>query len=366
MIRRRIVGIAGVGLWLVLIAVVAGFQVKADGAEQMFGKLPEGWTAEKSFTASKEQTAAIGDKLSGKIDKLTNTIVSFKEQRLQVNVLHCPTKNDAEKIYKAVLEAHNGIADYALIDDNLVVEFAKCRDIELARGARRALGLELARLDSVARKLIRRIPTGWQVVDSFVVPQEQTDAIAKKLGGRIKNLSNAIFSVKGKRFQVNVIECATSEEAEKIHSSILKMKTDPAFCLKFDNLVVEFVGDDVELAKKAVYELGIKSPPIETMAKDVVSLLVSGDYAKVVKNFDETMKKVLPADKLKAVWDSLIGQVGAFVEQGSVRKEKVLAYDVVFVTCKFEKAVLDTKVVFDNKKRIAGLFFVPAKRSAEK
>jgi len=60
-------------------------------------------------------------------------------------------------------------------------------------------------------------------------------------------LSNTIFSVDGKRFQVNVIECVTPAETEKIYKSILKMKGDPAFCIKLDNSVVEFVGDDVEL-----------------------------------------------------------------------------------------------------------------------
>jgi len=172
---------------------------------------------------------------------------------------------------------------------------------------------------------------------------------------------------------VNVIECVTPAGAEKVHKSILKIKGDPAFCLKLDNLVVEFVGDDVELAKKAVYELGIKpraddakqkqiskGDKLETMAKDFVDLLVKRDYAKAVTNFDGTMTKALPADKLQEVWNTIIAQTGAFVEQLGVRKEKTLQYDVVFVTCKFEKATLDAKVVFDRKKQISGLFFVPS------
>jgi hypothetical protein len=363
---RRILGVTGIGLWLALIAVLLGLQAKANGAERMFKNLPEGWKVEKSFTASREQTAAIGQKLGGRISKLTNTILSFKEQRLQVNVIHCSTAEQAEKIYKGVLEVHNGIADYALIDGNLVFEFAKCYDIQLARQARRALGLELARLDSVARKIIKKIPPGWEVVDSFIAPQEQTATIGKKLGGRIKKLSNTIFLVQAKRFQVNVFDCATPQEAEKICKNILKMKADPAFCLKFSNLIVEFVGGNVELAKKAVYALAIVPPPIETQAKDLVKLLASGNYEKAVGNFDSTMKNALPPDKLKQVWDSLIVQAGAFVEQTGVRKEKILQYDVVFVSCKFEKSILDAKVVFNQKKQISGLFFVPPQSSAEK
>lgn len=360
---RRAIGITGISLWVGLIAAVVGFQAKANGSEQMFKNLPEGWKVEKSFTVSKEQTATISRELGGRIGKLTNTILSFKGQRLQVNVINCPTNEQTEKIHKAVLEGHNGIADYALMEGNLVVEFAKCKDVKLARQARQALGLELARLDSVSRELINQIPAGWEVVDSYIVPQEQTTTIGKKLGGRIKKLSNTIFSVHGKRFQVNVIECMTAHEAEKIHKSILEMKSDPAFCLKLDDMVVEFVGGDAELAKKAVYELGIKPKPRKELAKSVVNLLVNGNYAKVVENFDDTMKKELPADKLKQVWDSLIVQTDAFVEQTGVREEKTLGYDVVFVTCKFEKAVLDAKVVFNQDKQIAGLFFIPSQAS---
>ncbi len=363
---RKMVGIAGIGLWLGLIILVIGLQTKANGSEHMFENLPEGWNVERSFTASKEQTIAFSQKLGGKINKLTNTILSFKGQRLQVNLIYCSTKTDKENIYLAVLEGHNGIADFALKDDNLVVEFTKCSDVELARQTRRALGLELARLDSVAKRIIRKIPADWQIDDSFIASPEQTIAIGKKLGVRIKGLSNTIFLVQAKQFKVNVIECMTPQDTEKIQENILKTKKDPDFCLKFGDLVVEFVGDDVELAKKAVYALGIKPMPIETQAKDLVNLLASGDYKKAVENFDDTMKKELLADKLKEVWNSLIVQSGAFVEQRGTRMEKIIGYDVVFVTCKFEKAVLDAKVVFNDKQQIAGLFFVPPQFPADK
>ncbi len=360
---RPIVGITGISLWVLLIALVVGLQAKASG-EQMFENLPEGWKVEKSFAASKEQTAAIAQKLGGRILKLTNTVLSIDGRRLQVNVLHCPTAREAEKIYKAVLEAHNGLAASAAKDGKMVIEFAKSNDVELMHEVRQALGLPDARLDSLTGKFIRNIPDGWQVEKSFIVPRDQTIDIGKKLGGRIKNLSNTIFSVHGQRFQVNVIECATPRAAEAIYNSILGMKSDPAFCLLLGNSVVEFVGDDVKLAKKAVYELGIKSRRMETMARDLVDLLVRKDFAEAVKAFDSTMKKELPAEKLQEVWNSIIAQAGPFKEQLGVRKEKIPPYEAVFVTCKFEGAVLDAKVVFNQKQQVAGLFFVPNQESA--
>lgn len=125
-------------------------------------------------------------------------------------------------------------------------------------------------------------------------------------------------------------------------------------------VIAGFAGDNIELAKKAINESGNEPTFIETLAKDLVNSLASGDYKKAVENFDETMKKALPAGKLQEVWNSLIAQTGAFVEQRGVRKEKILQYEAVFVTCKFENTVLDAKVVFDRKKQIAGLFFVPS------
>jgi hypothetical protein len=121
----------------------------------------------------------------------------------------------------------------------------------------------------------------------------------------------------------------------------------------------------VEPAEKIVQESGTETASIETLAKDLVSALASGDYKKAVKNFDVTMKNALPAEKLQQVWNSLIAQSGPFVEQAGTRRERILQYDVIFVTCKFENAALDAKVVFDREQQIAGLFFVPSQGPAK-
>jgi hypothetical protein len=358
---KRIAGITGVTLWAALIAaaVIVGLQAKVNG-EEIFDNLGRGWKVESSFTAQPAETAAISHRLGGRITKLTNTVISFEGQKLQVNVMHCPTSKDADIIYQAVLDGHDGVSAAAAREDKVVIEFAKCNDVNLMNKTRRALGLADVRLDSVASKVIRKIPDGWRIENSFIVPRDQTAAIGKKLGGRIKNLSNTIFSVEGKRFQVNVVECATPRAAEAIYNSILATKGDPAFCLRLDNMVVEFIGSDIKLAKKAVYELGIKPMPIETLAKGLVNSLASRDYKKAVENFDETMKKALPAEKLQQVWNSIIAQSGAFIKQLGTRKQEILGHNIIFVTCKFERATLDTKVVFNRDKQIAGLFFVPA------
>jgi hypothetical protein len=122
----------------------------------------------------------------------------------------------------------------------------------------------------------------------------------------------------------------------------------------------------VEPMEKAAQGAEGEPKSIETLAKDLVGALASGDYKKATENFDGTMKNALPAGKLQEAWNSLIAQFGPFVEQAGTRREKILLYDVIFVTCKFGNAVLDAKVVFDSKKQIAGLFFVPSQLSVNK
>ncbi len=94
-------------------------------------------------------------------------------------------------------------------------------------------------------------------------------------------------------------------------------------------------------------------------AEDFVTLLAKGDFANAVKGFDSTMKDAMPEGELQKAWASLLGRVGAFKKQVSSREAKEMGFDVVFVTCEFEKGPVDVKVVFNQLKQISGLWFVP-------
>ena len=112
---------------------------------------------------------------------------------------------------------------------------------------------------------------------------------------------------------------------------------------------------------------GQKQPAddLQALARKFVDLLAAGDFASAVKRFDATLTTALPADKLRDVWKTLNTQAGAFQKQTGARTAKESGYEVVFVACKFEKTVLEAKVVFDESKRIAGLFFVPPPETSE-
>lgn len=100
-------------------------------------------------------------------------------------------------------------------------------------------------------------------------------------------------------------------------------------------------------------------------AKAYLDLLAAGDYAGAVTRFDETMKRVLPAEKLKATWEGLLAAAGPYRGQLRTRTAFEQGYDIVFVTCDFEQADLDIRLVFNSEGKISGMWTTAADRSAE-
>lgn len=115
----------------------------------------------------------------------------------------------------------------------------------------------------------------------------------------------------------------------------------------------------VVIAGMAAAQKAKKPLTLTDMAKEFLTAYVKKDYKTASKRFDATMKKAFPPAKMKSIWDGLEAKVGKFKKQGGVRTGKIEQYDIVYITCAFEKAELDCKVVFNSKKQIAGLFFMP-------
>src|SRR5262249_30799883 len=99
-------------------------------------------------------------------------------------------------------------------------------------------------------------------------------------------------------------------------------------------------------------------------ARALVEALFKEDWAAAGKDFDAAMKKALPEAKLKGIPPKLKGAVGAFRKQLGTRTETAGKYEVVYVTCDFEKFKLDARVVFDKDGKITGLFFRPSGEKA--
>ncbi len=96
------------------------------------------------------------------------------------------------------------------------------------------------------------------------------------------------------------------------------------------------------------------------MAKAFVAQMAAGQFEKAVEPFDQTMRQVLPAEKLKPIWDRLTMEYGPLQRADETRAEEIQKFDVVYVTCEFERGRLDAKIVFTSDNKITGLFFTPA------
>lgn len=107
----------------------------------------------------------------------------------------------------------------------------------------------------------RRAPAGFQVLESYEISASQRAALARKLGVRIVSFSHTSFSVYGRSLKMNVIQCSDPEEAVKAQKTIIATKNHPAFCLTSNKTVIEFIGDDTELAILAGFELGFRPRP---------------------------------------------------------------------------------------------------------
>lgn len=107
-------------------------------------------------------------------------------------------------------------------------------------------------------------------------------------------------------------------------------------------------------------------PELEKAARALVVDLSKEDFKAAAANFDATMQKALPPDKLATTWKGLIAQVGAFQKLTGARQEKVDKYQVVSVSCQFDNAAIDVRITFDADKKVTGLFFAPSKPSEYK
>jgi len=93
----------------------------------------------------------------------------------------------------------------------------------------------------------------------------------------------------------------------------------------------------------------------EVLARTLVTDMAARHFDKVFAQFDETMAKALPADKLAESWDSLRSQVGEFRSIESEKREENQGYQIVHVICAFDKMKMDVRLVFDARQRVAGM-----------
>lgn len=95
------------------------------------------------------------------------------------------------------------------------------------------------------------------------------------------------------------------------------------------------------------------------IAVEVIKGFQEGKMENITVFFDENMKKALPEDKLKFVWDDLIRMCGDFEKYSEITTGRFESYDIVFILCHFKNFNLRMKTVFNGQHQVSGLFFIP-------
>jgi dienelactone hydrolase len=100
------------------------------------------------------------------------------------------------------------------------------------------------------------------------------------------------------------------------------------------------------------------------VATSALDHMDAGDYALAEALFDAKMAAAVPADKLKAVWESLPVQVGKAGGRGEATTAAQGGVTMVQIPLHYEKAELVAKFAIDGEGRIAGFVVQPAQTTA--
>jgi dienelactone hydrolase len=83
------------------------------------------------------------------------------------------------------------------------------------------------------------------------------------------------------------------------------------------------------------------------------------EFGKIIAEFDSSLGSRVDSVKLASAWTNLTDRVGAFVKVTDTYTEKDGQFDVVIQKSVFEKRNVDFKLIYDEKGKVKGIFFVP-------
>lgn len=103
---------------------------------------------------------------------------------------------------------------------------------------------------------------------------------------------------------------------------------------------------------------------LDERARTFLRYMAEGESENAVKMMESKMAKAMPAARVIETWQALVGQAGEFDRIAGTRYATEGGYRCVYVTCRFENAALDAKVVFDASGNVTGLWFSPSQAEA--
>ena len=94
-------------------------------------------------------------------------------------------------------------------------------------------------------------------------------------------------------------------------------------------------------------------------AQQIVTQLAQGDFAVVEQRLADLIKPLLPVEALRASWQGIEQQVGAFQEQGKTSAVQTPQGLLQVVTCVFERTSLDVNITLNDAGEIVALTITP-------
>lgn len=102
----------------------------------------------------------------------------------------------------------------------------------------------------------------------------------------------------------------------------------------------------------------------QTLAETSESFLqkiIRNHFDSCMVYFDSSVVSEFSPDMMQEMWERFPNYVGEYKSYEDIRTEKHDTLDIVLIRLSFEKTKLDFKQVYNNKKKLVGIFFVPAK-----
>lgn len=146
----------------------------------------------------------------------------------------------------------------------------------------------------------------------------------------------------------------------EVHSTPLEGYTLVVFTLQFEGGVLDVqvsVDADGKIAGLHTYP----SQTLATVAQTLIDNLIAGEVEAAAADFDATMQKAVPVETLRAIWDSLVAEVGPYQQITDQQVTPITDGVVIVFTLQFENALIDAQVVVNVARQVTGLYFKPSR-----
>ena len=104
-----------------------------------------------------------------------------------------------------------------------------------------------------------------------------------------------------------------------------------------------------------------KGQTLAETSESFLKKLLRNHFDSCMIYFDSSVAGEFSAEMMQEMWERFPNYVGEYKSYEDIRTEKQDTLDIVLIRLSFEKTKLDFKHVYNNRKKMVGIFFVPAK-----